>query len=177
VPRKLKKARYEQKSTIVSASRPRVTLHPMVAARRVGSRSDSRTSRRRRPTGAAPPAHNDAIGTHVAPFPDGRRIKETIMMKCMMAAAFALALAVGFAPTAPLEAQTTQTGLVNVAIGDIETGDILSNNRVAVGVAANIAANVCGVTAQVGVIAEQIARTGNFRCENQQTGRFVQVTS
>jgi len=85
-------------------------------------------------------------------------------------------LAFGLSTTAPVEAQQRQAGLVNVAIGDIETGDILSNNRVAVGVAANVAASVCGVTAQVGVIAEQVARTGSFRCENQQTSRFVQIT-
>ena len=89
-------------------------------------------------------------------------------------AAFALALGFTMAP-ASLDAQT-QAGLVNVAIGDISTGDILSNNRVGIGVAANVAANVCGVTAQVGVIAQQIARTGGFRCENEQTSRFVQVT-
>ena len=97
------------------------------------------------------------------------------VMKTSMAALFALLLSVGVTMPPPVEAQT-QVGLVNVAIGDITTGDILSNNRVAVGVAANVAANVCGVTAQVGVIAEQIARTGNFRCENTQTSRFVQVT-
>jgi len=85
----------------------------------------------------------------------------------------AVALTFGFA-AAPAVAQ--QAGLVNVAIGDITTGDILSNNRVGVGVAANVAANVCGVTAQVGVIAEQIARTGGFNCENTTTSRFVQVT-
>jgi class 3 adenylate cyclase len=85
-------------------------------------------------------------------------------------------MAFGLATTAPVEAQQQQTGLVNVAIGDIETGDILSNNTLAVGVAANVAANVCGVTAQVGVIAQQIAHTGGYRCENQQTSRFVQVT-
>jgi class 3 adenylate cyclase len=96
-------------------------------------------------------------------------------VKMMMAGLFAMILAFGLTTAVP-EAQTTQTGLVNVGIGDIETGDILSNNRVAVGVAANVAANVCGVTAQVGVIAQQIARTGNYRCENDQTGRFVQVT-
>ena len=85
----------------------------------------------------------------------------------------AATLAFGLA-SAPAIAQ--QVGLVNVAIGDITTGDILSNNTVAVGVAANVAASVCGVTAQVGVIAEQVARTGAFRCENQQTSRFVQIT-
>lgn len=84
----------------------------------------------------------------------------------------ALAIAFGFA-AGPVMAQ--QAGLVNVSIGDITTGDILSENRVGVGVAAQIAANVCGVTAQVGVIASQVARTGQFGCENEQTGRFVQI--
>ena len=106
-----------------------------------------------------------------------KRSKEKPMsvMKAAIAALFALLLSVGVTMPPLAEAQT-QNGLVNVAIGDITTGDILSNNRVAVGVAANVAANVCGVTAQVGVIASQIARTGQFRCENEQTSRFVQVT-
>ncbi len=84
----------------------------------------------------------------------------------------ALALTFGFA-AGPVMAQ--QAGLVNVSIGDISTGDILSSNRVGVGVAAQIAANVCGVTAQVGVIASQVARTGQFKCENAQTGEFAQI--
>ena len=84
----------------------------------------------------------------------------------------AIAIAFGFA-AGPVMAQ--QAGLVNVAIGDITTGDILSENRVGIGVAAQIAANVCGVTAQVGVIASQIARTGGFDCENEQTSRFVEI--
>jgi hypothetical protein len=97
------------------------------------------------------------------------------LMKATMAALFALILSIGLTITSPAHAQT-QNGLVNVAIGDITTGDILSNITVAVGVAANVAANVCGVTAQVGVIAEQVARTGSFRCENTTTSRFVQIT-
>ena len=98
-------------------------------------------------------------------------------MKTAMAALFALVLSIGFTTATPpaVEAQT-QTGLVNVAIGDISTGDILSNIQVPVALAANVAANVCGVTAQVGVIAQQVARTGSFRCENTQTSRFVQIT-
>jgi class 3 adenylate cyclase len=97
------------------------------------------------------------------------------VMKATGAALFALILSIGVTTAPPAEAQV-QTGLVNVAIGDITTGDILSNNTVAVGVAANIAANVCGVTAQVGVIAQQVAQTGGFRCENTTTSRFVQIT-
>jgi hypothetical protein len=97
-------------------------------------------------------------------------------MQTVMAALFALVLSIGFTTaTPPVQAQT-QTGLVNVAVGDITTGDILSNNRVSLGVAANIAANVCGVTAQVGVISEQLARTGSFKCTNNQTLKFVQIT-
>ena len=75
--------------------------------------------------------------------------------------------------TPPAEAQ--QLGLVNVAIGDITTGDILSNNQVNVGVAAEIATNVCGIPVEVGVLSLQLQRTGNFRCENDQTLKFVQV--
>lgn len=84
-------------------------------------------------------------------------------------------LALGLA-TVPAIAQQQQVGLVNVQVGDITTGDILSNITVPIGVAANVAANVCGVTAQVGVIASQVANTGGFSCENTQTSRFVQIT-
>lgn len=97
------------------------------------------------------------------------------VIKVSIASVFALLLSVGVTMPPVAEAQV-QNGLVNVAIGDITTGDILSNNRVGVGVAANVAANVCGVTAQVGVIASQIARTGGYSCENTTTSRFVQVT-
>jgi hypothetical protein len=97
------------------------------------------------------------------------------VIKAAMAGLSALILSIGITTAIPAEAQT-QNGLVNVAIGDITTGDILSNNRVGIGVAANVAANVCGVTAQVGVIAQQVAQGGNFRCDNQQTSRFVQIT-
>jgi hypothetical protein len=71
-------------------------------------------------------------------------------------------------------ANQSQQGLVNVAIGDITTGDILSNNTVNVAVAANIAATVCGVTVPVAILAEQVFRTGGFTCEG--ATQFVQVT-
>ena len=93
--------------------------------------------------------------------------------KTMASTCAAAVLVFGMTAAVPAEAQ--QAGLVNVEIGDITTGNILSDNNVAIGVAAQVAANVCGVTAQVGVIAAQVARTGAFRCENTQTGRFAQI--
>jgi outer membrane receptor protein involved in Fe transport len=71
-------------------------------------------------------------------------------------------------------ANQAQQGLVNVAIGDISTGDILSNNTVNVAVAANIAATVCGVTIPVAVLAQQVFRTGGFTCEG--ATQFVEIT-
>ena len=72
-----------------------------------------------------------------------------------------LSLVVSLGLGGPMIAQAQQggVGLVNVFIDDV-----LSRNNVTVNVAANVAAAVCGVTAQVGVIAEQIARTGAFEC-------------
>lgn len=81
--------------------------------------------------------------------------------------AFGLSLAV------PAEAQQRQTGLVNVQIGDITTGDILSENRVNLGVALQLAANVCGTTVQL--LAADFGPDSFVRCENKQTGRFAQV--
>ena len=88
----------------------------------------------------------------------------------VVAAAMMLGLAI-----APAMAQQRQGGLVNVAIGDITTGDILSNNRVGIGVAANIAANVCGTAVQVGVLASVLAHGGSFDCNNV-TDSFVSIT-
>ena len=96
-------------------------------------------------------------------------------MKAAMAALFAVILSLGLTTTPPVEAQT-QTGLVNVAIGEIETGDILSNNRVTVGVAANTAANVCGIQVQAGVLSALLNQQGRFHCSNRQTLKFVQIT-
>lgn len=97
-------------------------------------------------------------------------------MKTAKAALAALILSLGIAAaTPPVDAQT-QTGLVNVAIGDITTGDILSNNTVTVGVAANTAANVCGIQLQAGVLSALLNQQGSFRCQNNQTLKFVQVT-
>ena len=96
-------------------------------------------------------------------------------MKAAMAALFAVILSLGLTTTPPVGAQD-QDGLVNVAIGDITTGDILSNNRVTVGVAANTAANVCGIQLQAAVLSALLNQQGKFFCANQQTLKFAQVT-
>ena len=58
---------------------------------------------------------------------------------------------------APAAAQQ-QDGLVNIIVEDNE---ILSRNDVAIGVAANIAANVCGVkVGPIAVLATQVDRSG-----------------
>ena len=72
---------------------------------------------------------------------------------------------VGAAAAPAVAANQSQNGLVNVQIGDITTGDILSNNHVNVAVAANVAATVCGVTVPVAVLAQQVFQTGGFSCE------------
>lgn len=70
-------------------------------------------------------------------------------------AALAVGGLVAFAAPDSAEAQT-QNGLVNVNVGDVT---ILAN--VAVGVAANVAAQICGLqVGSVGIIARQVARQG-----------------
>ena len=60
---------------------------------------------------------------------------------------------------APASAQTTQDGLVNVAVGDVT---ILQD--VNVGVAANVAANICGVkVGPVAVLGQAVDRSGDTR--------------
>src|SRR5262249_28575923 len=64
-----------------------------------------------------------------------------------------------------------QRGLVNVYVNNV-----LTQNTVAVPVAAEVAAQVCGVTAQVGVVARQVAQTGSFQCTNQTNGDQLLIT-
>lgn len=82
----------------------------------------------------------------------------------------ALAFAFGLSGAAALAQPLITGGLVNVTVNDV-----LNENRVGIGVAAGIAAQVCGLTAQVGVIARQIARTGGYECTNEATGDSVVI--
>src|SRR5688500_17435625 len=75
----------------------------------------------------------------------------------------------------PVAAQQQQEGLVNVQVGDIKTGDIVSNNKVVVNVAANVAATVCGVTVTAAIISEQLTKTGSYACKG--ATQFVKITN
>lgn len=96
-----------------------------------------------------------------------------------LATAGTLAFAGATAPVAAAQGPPVVIGggLVNVQIVDLTVigGDVLSDNEVGVGVAAGVAAQVCGLTAQVGVIAEQVARTGEFTCTNSAETREVTI--
>ncbi len=67
---------------------------------------------------------------------------------------------------APAQAQVTQDGLVNVNVGDVT---ILENVRI--GVAAQVAAQICGVkVGPVAVLGVAVDRSGDTRtvCESDQ---------
>jgi hypothetical protein len=83
--------------------------------------------------------------------------------KKLLATLFAAGLmSVGLA--APASAQPVITGgLVNITIVDVLTENEV-NVQVPIGVAANIAANVCVGNLQVGVLASQLARGGIVEC-------------
>ena len=95
-----------------------------------------------------------------------------------LATAGTLALAGATAPVAAAQGPPVVIGggLVNVQVVDVIDGDVLSDNEVGIGVAAGVAAQVCGLTAQVGVIAEQVARTGAFECQNDAGTQEVTIT-
>jgi hypothetical protein len=77
----------------------------------------------------------------------------------------------------PAAAQQEADGLVVIQIGDITTGDILSENEVAVGVAAQIAANVCGVkVGPVAVLGQAVDRSGDTRTVCETGDQFVRFT-
>jgi hypothetical protein len=92
-----------------------------------------------------------------------------------------LAVALALGTSAATAAQRPIVGagnLVNVQVGsiqvidDVEVRDVLNDLTVSVGVAANIAANVCGVN--VGVLSAELARGADFACET--ADQFVEIT-
>jgi hypothetical protein len=77
----------------------------------------------------------------------------------------------------PAAAQQQADGLIVVQIGDITTGDILSENEVAIGVAAQIAANVCGVkVGPVAVLGQAVDASGGMRTVCETGDQFVRFT-
>ena len=42
---------------------------------------------------------------------------------------------------------------------------------------ASLATQVCGIQVQAGVLSALLGQAGQFRCENEQDAKFVQITS
>ena len=80
------------------------------------------------------------------------------------------------APAVPAMASPVVTGgLVNVTVTNLLNNDtILSQNNVGVGVAAQIAANVCGVS--VGVLASAVGQGAPVDCTNPTGDTGVTIT-
>lgn len=71
-------------------------------------------------------------------------------------ASLAMAAGGAIATSAPAEAQVQQDGLVNVNVGDV---NVLNDANI--GVAANVAANICGVkVGPVAVLGQAVDRSG-----------------
>lgn len=87
--------------------------------------------------------------------------------KSLTGAALAGSLLLAGGMAAPAQAANqAQSGLVNVAIGDVS---VLNNANI--GVAAQVAANVCNVAVgPVAVLAQQVAKTGTGQtvCDSKQ---------
>lgn len=101
------------------------------------------------------------------------------MKKIFGAAVLAGAMAVPMATMTSAQPVIGAGNLVNVQVGEIEiledgivVRNVLNDLTVSVGVAANIAANVCGVS--VGVLASDLARGADFACETAE--QFVEIT-
>ena len=88
------------------------------------------------------------------------------MRKLRASGAAVAAVAFTFAMATPAQAQTTQDGLVNVNVGDITIAE-----NVDIGVAAQVAATICGVkVGPVAVLGTAVDRSGTTRtvCEPEQ---------
>jgi hypothetical protein len=89
-------------------------------------------------------------------------------MRIAIATLFALSLSIGLA-TAPAVVMASGGGnVVIIQIGNVETGDILSNNTVDIGTAIQTALNVCGNQVDFLTILSSLEQNGNYYCSNDQ---------
>jgi hypothetical protein len=89
-------------------------------------------------------------------------------MRIAIATLFALSLSIGLA-TAPAVVMASGGGpVVIVQIGNVQTGDILSNNTVDIGTAVQTALNVCGNNVDVLTIYSILVQNGSYSCSNDQ---------
>jgi hypothetical protein len=101
------------------------------------------------------------------------------LKKLVPATLLASTLAVGLSAVPATAQQNRQRGLVNVAVFEVidDVTVVVQDINVTVGVAANVAANVCGVTVPVAVLAEQVlAGGGEFTCTNEAGDTGVTVS-
>ena len=92
-------------------------------------------------------------------------------MKKMLAAVSASAVVAGAAAGPAAAAPTTQDGLVNVNVGNVNIA-----RDVDVGVAANVVANVCGVNVvPVQALASQVDATGTATAVCTSGGQVVRL--
>jgi hypothetical protein len=66
-------------------------------------------------------------------------------------------------------------GLVNVTVTDA-LNNVLSTNNVGIGVAAGIAANVCGVQVPIAVLGTAFAGGTPYTCTSDSSGQTVTIT-
>jgi len=95
------------------------------------------------------------------------------MRKLLVTLSSSALMFAGVAGTASAQA-VNQDGLVNVNVGDVT---ILED--VGIGVAANVAANICGVQVNAAVIAEQVVRNNEplAVCETGEQNAPVTITT
>jgi hypothetical protein len=101
------------------------------------------------------------------------------MKKLASATTIASTLAFGLSVAPATAQQNQQRGLVNVAVFEVidDVTVVVEDVNVGVGVAADIAANVCGVVVPVAVLARQIvAGGGEFTCTNDGGDTGVEIT-
>jgi hypothetical protein len=96
-----------------------------------------------------------------------------------IATLFALSLSIGLA-TAPavVMASGDDGPVVIIEIGNIETGDILSNNTVDIGTAVQTALNVCGNQVDFFTIYSELEQSGSYSCQSDNyffNGQLVQA--
>lgn len=101
------------------------------------------------------------------------------IQKLASATMIASTLAFGLSVAPATAQQNQQRGLVNVAVFEVidDVTIVVEDVNVAVGVAADIAANVCGVAVPVAVLARQVvAGAGEFTCTNPGGDTGVEIT-
>jgi hypothetical protein len=96
-----------------------------------------------------------------------------------IATLFALSLSIGLATAPAVVMASGDDPVVIIEIGNVETGDILSNNTVDIGTAVQTALNVCGNQVDFFTIFSELEQSGSYSCQSDQNffnGQLLQTT-